>query len=706
MSFAAYQWQRWSSGSMTALAAALAPLAGHAQTAPATEPVAPPAAQAAADASAAARQVYAPDYFTRFAPRTAWDMISQIPGFAVRDNDQSRGLGNATGNILINGERPTNKTDSFETQLSRIPASSVVRIEVVDGASLSLPGLSGQVGNIVVKTGGTTGQFSWTPEMRAHYTDPIVLRGEVSLSGKSGRIDWTAAFAVDGNRSGAGGPTVITLGDGSLLENRQDAWRNNFDQPKLSGRIAYDLGAGAKANLNASVYRGWADYRENSDRRRPTGIDRRRLSTEAEDSWGYEVAGDVGLPLGSANLKLIGLRRFADSDDVSAVVTRLANGSPATGDLFRQHTGLGETIGRAELGWKMLGGDWQASAEGAFNRLRSTAATGVLLTDETYAETPFGPATGTVGEDRYNGSLSYGTALTPKLNLQIVGEAEYSTILQGGASGGSRSFFRPKGSLSLAWKPRADFDLSGKVMRRVLQLSLYEFLGKVFLNDGNQNAGNTQLVPQQDWSIEVEANKRLGAWGSTKLRLITRFVNDLVLVVPLPGGGESTGNVPTARASAIDWSATLNLDRIGFKGAKLDLRALAQTSSLKDPLTGAKRQYNNFTTRVLNASLRHDIPRTSWAWGADLEYSHNEPAYRLQEFGRQFEGPVWGRLFVENKDVAGLTVNFAVDNLFNARSKWDRTVFTGPRDASPVAFHEDRDRLIGPIFRLSVKGGF
>jgi hypothetical protein len=695
--------QRFTGISVLVLGAVLA-LPAEAQTAP--EPVAPPPAQAAADAAAAARQVYQPDFFVRFGPRTAWDMVVQIPGFAVRDNDQSRGLGNATGNILINGERPTNKTDSFETQLSRIPATSVVRIEVVDGASLSLPGLSGQVGNIVVKTGRTKGQFAWRPEMRAHYTDPIVLRGEVSLSGTSGALDWTTAFAMDGSRSGAGGPTVITLGDGSLLENRTDAWRNNFDQPKLSGRIAYDLGGGGKANLNASVYRGWADYRETSDRRRPTGIDRRRLITEAEDTWGYEVAGDVAMPLGSANLKLIGLRRFADSNDVSAVVTRLADGSPASGDLFRQHTGLGETIGRAELGWKMLGGDWQASGEGAFNRLASTAATGVLQEGDTYAETPFTPATGTVGEDRYNGSLSYGTALTAKLNLQVVAEAEYSTIKQGGALGGSRSFFRPKGSLSLAWKPRADFDLSGKVMRRVLQLSLYEFLGKVFLNDGNQNAGNADLVPQQDWSVDIEANKRLGPWGSTKVRLITRFVNDLVLVVPLPGGGESTGNVAKARASAIDWTATLNLDPAGFKGAKLDLRALVQTSSLKDPLTGLPRQYNNFTTRVFGVGLRHDIPRSDWAWGANVEYSHNEPAYRLQEFGTQFEGPVWGSVFVEHKDVAGLTVNFEVNNIFNARSTWDRVVFTGPRNASAVSFREDRDRLIGPIFRLSVRGNF
>jgi len=88
------------------------------------------------------------------------------------------------------------------------------------------------------------------------------------------------------------------------------------------------------------------------------------------------------------------------------------------------------------------------------------------------------------------------------------------------------------------------------------------------------------------------------------------------------------------------------------------------------------------------------------------EYFHIQPTFRLQESGTQWEGPVWAGLFVEHKDVFGLTVNARVSNVFNARSLWNRTVYTGPRDTSPVAFHEDRDRLIGPIFRLSVKGDF
>ncbi len=41
-----------------------------------------------------------------------------------------------------------------------------------------------------------------------------------------------------------------------------------------------------------------------------------------------------------------------------------------TGDRFAQTGDIGETIARGEYQWKMFGGDWQLSGEGAFNTLR------------------------------------------------------------------------------------------------------------------------------------------------------------------------------------------------------------------------------------------------------------------------------------------------------------------------------------------------
>ena len=123
-----------------ALTAALlsAPPFVLAQTTPAAEPA--PAAAAAAAATDTSARTYTPEDFARYAPRNALDMLEQVPGFVIRAAVQERGLGQATGNVLINGQRLSGKSNDVLTQLSRIPAGNVVRIEIVDGATLDIPG--------------------------------------------------------------------------------------------------------------------------------------------------------------------------------------------------------------------------------------------------------------------------------------------------------------------------------------------------------------------------------------------------------------------------------------------------------------------------------------------------------------------------------------------------------------------------------------
>ena len=426
---------------------------------------------------------------------------------------------------------------------------------------------------------------------------------------------------------------------------------------------------------------------------------------ENEDSWNYEVSGDYQFGLGPGKLKLIGLRRFSHEPYRQEIVTTPAGGI-ATGDRFAQTGDIGETIGRGEYQWKMFGGDWQLSGEAAFNTLDNVASIAVLGPTGTWVDQPFDGGTGGVSEDRYEGLLSFGRKLTDKLNFQIIAGAEHSTITQTGVNGLTRSFFRPKGSISLAWTPSPDFDISVKLRRRVLQLSFYDFLARAFLNDGNQNESNNDLRPQQDWTYEAEINKKFGAWGSTKIILIYRDVEDRVDVIPIGANGEAVGNIAKAKAGAIDWTATINLDPAGIKGMKLEPRLLLQKSSLRDPFTGEKRQWNGFTDTVISLGLRHDIPASDWAWGGDVEYAHYQPNYRRTQIDKVWEGPVWASVFVEHKDVLGLTVRASIRNIANARSKRDRTAYTGVRGESPVSFVEERDRLIGPIFSFSVRGKF
>lgn len=693
--------------SLAAIAAALCAMPAAAQEPPASGDTPPPApATVPATGVSAARQIYSPADFARYAPVNAYDMLQQVPGFQIRDNEELRGLGQATGNVLFNGKRPSNKADDMYTQLSRIPAGNVERIEVVDGATLDIPGLSGQVANIVYRADGLSGQFSWKPEFRAHYTDPLFTRADISVRGRSGDFEYEAALNNDDSaRSGAGGLTLITDGAGNIVERRDEIWNTHYDTPKLSGRVTWDPAGDTVANLGGHYQRKYDRYYEDGVRTGPGLPERFRTVRENSDSWNYEVSGDYQFGLGPGRLKLIGLRRFSHEPYSQEIISTPDNGAPATGDRFAQTGDIGETIGRGEYQWRMFGGDWQLSGEAAFNTLDNVASIAILNPAGEFVDQPFAGGTGGVSEDRYEGLLSFGRKLTDKLNVQIIAGAEHSTITQTGLEGLTRSFFRPKGSVSLAWTPSPDFDVSVKLRRRVLQLSFYDFLARAFLNDGNQNESNNDLRPQQDWTYEAEINKKFGAWGSTKIILIYRDVEDRVDVIPI-GTGEAVGNIAKAKAGAIDWTSTINLDPAGLKGVRLDTRLLLQKSSLRDPFTGEKRQWNGFTDTIASIALRHDVPGSDWAWGGDAEYSHYQPSYRRNQIDRVWEGPVWASVFVENKDVMGLTVRASIRNIVNARSRRDRTVYTGVRGASAVDFVEDRDRLIGPIFSFQVRGKF
>jgi outer membrane receptor for ferrienterochelin and colicins len=148
--------------------------------------VIPAAARSAPIAVAAEKRVYTSADFARFAPKTAYDMLAQVPSFTIRSADTERGLGQASENVLVNGQRIANKSGGAIDQLQRTSASSVDRIEIVEAASLGIPGLSGQVANIILKsqTKGS-GQFEWDPGFRTNFTEPVIMGGSLSYSNRA-----------------------------------------------------------------------------------------------------------------------------------------------------------------------------------------------------------------------------------------------------------------------------------------------------------------------------------------------------------------------------------------------------------------------------------------------------------------------------------------------------------------------------------------
>ncbi len=659
-----------------------------------------------------APRTYYPADFASIAPRTALDVVEQIPGFNIEGGGPGgggggggRGFGEASGNLLINGDRISSKSTSVRDELSRIPVSNVIRVEIVDGATLEIPGLSGQVANVIVESGGMSGQFSWRPQ---YSTGPAPIgwsEGNISVRGSAAWVDYSIGLDVGSFIRGSRGPAIFT--DSLGVDERFNIQSAPFQRPTLTGNFAFDVAPDLAMNINLSG--GLTIFRSKEQEERvpgnplPSFLERFRSQNNEHF---YEIGADIEFPLGPGRLKLIGLESFEHGNFRTQSLLDLDT-LPTSGSRFQRVSDQGERIARGEYSWGMLGGDWQLSAEAAFNRLDNVGS--LFLFDpaqESFVEIPFPAGVGGVREERYESILSFGTSITDNLSVQVAAGAEYSQISQTGINALSRTFQRPKGSISFAWAPGGGFDISLEVARRVGQLNFSDFLASVNLTDENESAGNNQLRPQQSWESELEISKNFGRWGSATLALFDHRIEDFLIIIPTADGGEARGNISSAHRYGLRFNGRLELAPLGWNGAQLDVRMTAEDSSLIDPVTFVNRRFDGNSPFEIRFDFRHDIPQTDIAWGLEFRDTQNARRYRVAEETLDYNVSTFGAVYVEHKDVMGLTVRFRVGNVFNGGNVLQRVIYDGPRDVSPVLFTEDRRLKIGTVLNLTVSGTF
>ena len=653
------------------------------------------------------RSTFDPSYFTRFAPRSALDMARNVPGFAIRGSDDARGLGQADSNVLINGRRISGKANGPVEALRRIPAEDVVRLELVDGASLDIGGLTGQVLNVVTSASGrVSGQFRYQPEFRSFGTPARLLAGSVALAGSGAKSEWTLALRNDSNRRGNEGLEQVFGSTGTLTALRDEKANFDSDRISLSGSYGRSANNGNLLNLNGQVQSFIFREREVSLQRPPGGtLERTRNLRRTEDEFSYEFGADYEFGLGPGRLKLIGYHRYEDSPFTNAVVVEFTDGRAAQGSRFVRDADDGETILRSEYSAKAGGGNLVAALEGARNFLSIVSALSERDATGVLQPVDLAGASARVDEDRVDAGLTWNRALASNLQLQLSAGGEYSRISQSGPLGLTRSFWRPKGFASLDWKVNADFNLAGRVERVVGQLDFFDFIASVDLDQDRTNDSNANLKPEQSWVYDLEANWRMGQLGNLTLSGYYEELTDVVDQIPLPGGGQAPGNIPSARLYGVETQATLLSDGLGWRGTRVDLGAELARSDVRDPLLGTIREISGNELFSFEFRMRQDIPESDWAFGVRGDWRKVARSVRLDEISRDQPSFAQGFAFLENKDVAGLTVRARLGNLMNQKDRFNRTVFSN-RAAGIVAFSERRERRFGTVFSFDLEGSF
>jgi hypothetical protein len=654
------------------------------------------------------KRVYTVADFARFAPKTAYDMLSQVPGFTIQGVDTTtRGLGQASENVLINGQRVANKSGAVD-QLQRTPASNVDRIEIVDAASLGIAGLTGQVANVVLtQTKRASGQFEYIANARAHFTKPELLGGSVSYSGKEGPVDYTLSVKNSYGRGGIGGPILISDRNHVVTETRNEIFHSEFEQANIQAKFGIDGPGSSVGNLILGYTPYWEPSHLRDTRIEADGELRSRTDVQSLAGYQGDINGDYDFAFGPGRLKLIGLRHWEHQPLVTTDILRfLTTGADSQGSRFSRDSHSGETVTRAEYSWKTGRNDWQISFERAFNSLDQKGRLFDLHPDNAFVEVPFPEGSGSVREVRYEGLATLSRPISSNVDLQVAAGAEVSNLDRTTDDEPARKFFRPKGSIVLGWHPDKTWNISLKLRRRVGQISFFDFLDQPNLSANREKAGNPQLVPPQSWEVETDFAHDLGRWGKTDLTLHYFDVSDIVDFIPIGDNQQAVGNLPHADRLGFQSTSTILLDPIGWTGAKLDATFMAEWTKVRDPLTRKSRPISGIEDAMASLQVRHDVPHTQFAWSAYVQYQHFVSNYFLTEIDQTLDIPWLAGFYVEDKNVFGTTVRFTVDNLFNGRHLEFRQVFTGFRDRTPIAFIEHHNELVGPIFTLSVKGNF
>ncbi|MDP1911951.1 TonB-dependent siderophore receptor [Brevundimonas sp.] len=649
---------------------------------------------------AAAQQgvlVFEPAFFADARPDTALDMISRLPGFAFESGDSgTRGLAGTAGNVLIDGARPSTKSDSLDQILRRISAAGVARVELIRGGA---PGIDMQgrsvVANVVLIRTVTTERV-----IEANtYVYPDGYLGSVlsarwsrregdeqiegSISGFSDRTDGTGEGFR--RRYDAGGALIQ---DADLV--LWDRIRNVRATGAVQRRVAGGL-------LRVNGLLGWFG-KENSQ-------DLLIRSGPGADSFNDEEASNVNSELGvnwtwdlspRTGLELTGLQRYS-TEEYTGVSESSGDSSTFTADGTS-----GESIGRAVLRFRP-NDRWslETGGEVAYNFLDSATA---------YSENgvPILLPSSSVKVEELRGEVFGQVTWRPSPTLTVEGglRVEVSEISQSGDSDLTKSFVYPKPRLQATWTPWTGHQFRFRAEREVGQLDFGDFIASADIDIGQVEGGNPDLEPQKSTVLEAIYERRF--WGEGVFDATYQYaeVEDVVDVIPLTGGFDGVGNIGDGTASFFQLRLTLPTDRLGIPNGRLQTRGSWSSTSVLDPVTGEERRFQGNQAFGCGIGFNQDLAGGRWSYGFDHGCNVDKGrAFRVREV-RTFHSEPNVSAFVQWKPERDLTVRLDLGNATDRARGYDRDIYTGPRDTAPLAFREVRRTHMSPWLFVQIRKTF
>ncbi|UTP39069.1 TonB-dependent receptor [Phenylobacterium sp. LH3H17] len=642
---------------------------------------------------------YPPEFFAASLAANAWEMLLRLPGFTLDTGDTIRGFEGGGGNALVDGQRPTSKTDPLDELLRRIPTGQIERVELIRGGA---PGIDMQgrsvVANIVKKQGGGF-QGLWAVALN-HVYDGRDLHGvRLELSGgKDGRNWETSARYGFGADDGAGeGPGLIVSPTGAVLQQSEIDQEGTVANKTLTGAYETPL-LGGKARVNARAF--WEKFKFEEDNHILAPLGALDANDEVNKRLDTEIGGRFTRDFGAkTSLELVGLRQDKDIDLRGDFTGR--SGS----EIFTLNRQTSETIARGVLKLRPNPElSLEAGGEGAFNALDS-------LTGYVANGVPVTLPSANVRVEETRGQV-FGKAVWQPVKawtLEGVLRYEGSSISSEGDTSLEKTLYFAKPRFAATWAPTATTQVRFRFERVVGQLNFDDFVASSNLGTGVIVAGNPDLEPEQAWVTEAGIEQRFWTDGVISITLRHSAISDVIDRAPVfaadGGAFDAKANIGDATKDELILGLTIPFDRLGAKGLQLKGEATWRESEVRDPATGRDREISNLHPIDWEATLSHELPALKVNWGVDVYGAWRETAYKTSSIETR-KLKTYVRPFAEWRARPDITIRAELPNITSRGFRYTRYDYAGPRGTSPLAQVEDRDIQFGRMYYVRVRKTF
>jgi hypothetical protein len=663
-------------------------------------------------------------FFRQFRPQNALEMVGRIPGFTYDDGENGSTLPSQAGNVLIDTERPNVDGRDLSNELRAIPFASVERIEVIRNGGRGVNMYQWPVlVNVIVRKAGT---FNGTVSLNVTQSeqDRYGAFGNLSLQRREENSTIDIGFGM--GRSPSGGAPSRTerrdVDDGTLTYFRESFGGGMNDQFSARGGFDRDLPVG-RFRLNGAI--SWS------------GGTSRRIETNFLTDV-TDISDTSERSSRNRNLSFSYNRDIGEHIEVEARLAHQDNLSSST----RRSVGSSSVL---VFDSDRNSGNRDARLVGRYDRWSGLRLEGGIDTEEIWQ----GGVNRTFIDNRLIGLPSASTdaeRLRAQLFTDFTWEARENITIEGGvrydsttitindaddeteSDEGTYALVRPNLEATYRFTPLTE--VSVRIDRGVSPINIGNFISTLQRNNDEDEdtiiAGNTDIVPETDWSFSAQFQHRWGRRGRfsvdlehvQEIDILDRVLLQRTIIIEADPDDpdsmdqvitdffEAPGNIGDGFRRELSVNLALPLDRWGIEEGLIRMSANWRESNLTDSFTGEDRRFSGETPFSWNFGISKEFNNGALRTGLDASGGQSSVSFSRDEISISSRETFYSA-YAEYRVTPDLTIRFEARDLIGRESlTFSQNFDDGDRVGGVVETLERRISEGEPTFELNLRRTF